>query len=511
MSNVLKNGAEIIERFGGIRPMAKKLGVAATTVQGWKKRNAIPISRKSEVLEAANKNGIDIADLIIKNDISSENSNDDINNIDEFVSKSKADDMTDTANDLQSDIMKEIEATKRSAIVGSILMVLFIIGTCGVLIYVMFGANISKVAEQSSDINEIKAEIESLNNDVVQVKQAQIDIISMIPENLQSDFDKIKNVTEELQSSISNLSKMAEELGGDISNLSNMDMDKLFSRISLLEGKVQDIGRLTGSKGLADITERLQDLQKIEGGDLILGSLMKELQTALINNDVNSDDIGKVLEKTATDSEVVAMAFGDVSGEEMKAAALLLAMNQLRDSLNRDKSSFDSDMALVMKLVGNTDNPELVKAVEKLSPHAKEGILTPDGLSKEFRSLAGDVIVSSLSGEDVSVKEKAVSRLNQIIKVEKNGELITGTETEKKVAKAQKLLDEGKVEEAVAILQTLDGQAGQKVKPFIDNAQNTMLAAQVKNLLTGTVMNKLAKMASGSFNNKKSGAKYINR
>ncbi len=510
MSNVLKNGAEIIERFGGIRPMAKKLGVAATTVQGWKKRNAIPISRKSEVLEAANKNGIDIADLIVNDDISSKNGNTDIHKIDEFVTKPK-EEAKESVNDLQSDIMKEIEATKRSAIVGSILMVLFIIGTCGILIYVMFGSNISKVAKQSSDINEIKAEIENLNDDVVQVKQAQIDMMSMIPDNLQSDFNKIKNVTEQLQSSVSELSKMAENLGGDISNLSNMDMDKLFSRISLLEGKVQDIGKLTGSKGLADITERLQDLQKIKGGEQVLDSLMKELQTALVTNNVSNDDIGKVLEKTAADSEVVAMAFGDVSGEEMKAAALLLAMNQLRDSLNRDKSSFDSDMALVMKLVGNTDNPELAAAVKKLSPYAKDGILTPDGLSKEFKSLAGDVIISSLSGEDVSVKEKAVSRLNQIIKVEKNGELITGTETEKKVAKAQKLLDEGKVEEAVAILQTLDGEAGQKVQPFINDAQNTMLAAQVKTLLTGTVMNKLAKMASGSFINKKSGAKYINR
>lgn len=35
----IQNGAEIIERFGGIRPMAKKIEAAVTTVQGWK--NAI--------------------------------------------------------------------------------------------------------------------------------------------------------------------------------------------------------------------------------------------------------------------------------------------------------------------------------------------------------------------------------------------------------------------------------------------------------------------------------------
>ncbi|MDR3518902.1 MAG: mitofilin family membrane protein [Azospirillaceae bacterium] len=48
----------IIERFGGIRPMATKLGVPVTTVQGWKKRGAIPANRHGELLRAANRHHI---------------------------------------------------------------------------------------------------------------------------------------------------------------------------------------------------------------------------------------------------------------------------------------------------------------------------------------------------------------------------------------------------------------------------------------------------------------------
>lgn len=51
---------EIIERFGGIRPMASKLGVAVTTVQGWKERGHIPEGRFSQIAAAAATHEIDI-------------------------------------------------------------------------------------------------------------------------------------------------------------------------------------------------------------------------------------------------------------------------------------------------------------------------------------------------------------------------------------------------------------------------------------------------------------------
>lgn len=42
----------LIERFGGLRPMADKLGVPVSTVQGWKKRGAVPANRQSEIRAA---------------------------------------------------------------------------------------------------------------------------------------------------------------------------------------------------------------------------------------------------------------------------------------------------------------------------------------------------------------------------------------------------------------------------------------------------------------------------
>ena len=55
----------IIERFGGIRPTAHKLDIPVTTVQGWKKRGAIPLARHADLRAAAAKHRIKLneADL----------------------------------------------------------------------------------------------------------------------------------------------------------------------------------------------------------------------------------------------------------------------------------------------------------------------------------------------------------------------------------------------------------------------------------------------------------------
>ncbi len=53
----------VIERFGGIRPMASKLDVPVTTVQGWKERGQIPERRWPEIEAAAARHGVSLASL----------------------------------------------------------------------------------------------------------------------------------------------------------------------------------------------------------------------------------------------------------------------------------------------------------------------------------------------------------------------------------------------------------------------------------------------------------------
>lgn len=56
---------KVIEAFGGIRPMAQKLGVAASTVQGWKERGVIPASRHAKILAVTKEEGFELSEETI--------------------------------------------------------------------------------------------------------------------------------------------------------------------------------------------------------------------------------------------------------------------------------------------------------------------------------------------------------------------------------------------------------------------------------------------------------------
>jgi uroporphyrinogen-III synthase len=56
----LPDAETVIDRFGGIRPMAQKLGVTPSTIQGWKSRNHIPETRWAEVQAVAEREGVSL-------------------------------------------------------------------------------------------------------------------------------------------------------------------------------------------------------------------------------------------------------------------------------------------------------------------------------------------------------------------------------------------------------------------------------------------------------------------
>lgn len=58
------NADAVIDAFGGIRPMASKLGIAVSTVQGWKTRGHIPDNRWRDIIAAAGANDIDLSSAL---------------------------------------------------------------------------------------------------------------------------------------------------------------------------------------------------------------------------------------------------------------------------------------------------------------------------------------------------------------------------------------------------------------------------------------------------------------
>lgn len=50
--------ADIVARFGGVRPMAARLDLPPSTVAAWKRRGSIPDRQKQRILSAAEADGV---------------------------------------------------------------------------------------------------------------------------------------------------------------------------------------------------------------------------------------------------------------------------------------------------------------------------------------------------------------------------------------------------------------------------------------------------------------------
>jgi hypothetical protein len=197
------------------------------------------------------------------------------------------------------------------------------------------------------------------------------------------------------------------------------------------------------------------------------------------------DQIDAGLEQVKSENEQLAQSLENVNGRDVSAAAMLLALTQFRASMDRNEPFVD-DLNLLQELVGEQD-PELTNAIDRLAPYAQNGVLTPQGLSKELRSVAGDIIAAKLRGDDVSVQDRFLSRLGQIISVEKDGKPLIATREQEIISAAQQALEAGDTQKAMEQLKQLEGEPAQAAAPFMQQLQGTVIAEET----SGLVMQKL--------------------
>lgn len=529
----IENATEVIERFGGIRPMSSKINVPVTTIQGWKKRNIIPANRRQDLLEAANENDIDLSDLIegapsLSSAVeetaleteetsqgdgtgtnSEENGDAGENPVPAFVREEPEERDTDKGADekahdspktarpaIESSLPPSARApqrggapeftelaleTEKKAITKSavISLVLVVLGLG--LIVALLWPKVEKVDQQGNRLS-------ALEGDLVNVKEQQALFKGLVPEDWAGQLEDLKAQVENARRGAGPAFARAREASGAVLG---QHAGTLEDRLKKLESYVDE---LTESNAVAGVLARIQLMRETVLGQETLDRASQELWALMASRDgaENGEDIEGLLEGARHKSNALAQTFQDVPPEDLKAAAMLLALTQMRESLNRDATPFDDDLQLLRAMIGN-DDPELRAALDRLAPVAEEGVLTPGGLSDEFRSLAGDVVVASLKGEDVSISEKAAARMNNLFSVEKDGELVTGTKTQATVSRAQKQLDQGNVSGALDILNTLDAGELAPLSGWMEKAKSTLAAGNA-----GDMIREAIEMTAGS-------------
>ncbi|MCI5060314.1 MAG: mitofilin family membrane protein [Alphaproteobacteria bacterium] len=517
-AGALKQAGKIIERFGGIRPMAAKIDVPVTTVQGWKKRDVIPAQRRALIIEAAEQNNIDLAGLmdgsplpekpIQKNPQRTEAKKDNVQSVkaaptQPAYDQQKQQDVPESREPVQKPvshpespppespqthdaILAAMEETRQKTVVQSVWIATGLILLAAIVAAFLLWPSTKEVEQQTEKLVELKEEVDEVREETSFLKK-------IIPADIQTKVDDLQNQARTLQNNVQDLTTRADVIAGDILG---PDGGPLSERLVKLE---EQMGSLSNNANFGGLLSRIESLESSVDGQAQLQASMDELRQMMSGGLGGSSDHGEDLsdetltqnlaEAQANEEGALGETLEGVNGTDLKAAAMLIAFSQLRKSLYRQES-FEDDLAVLQKLAGE-DNIELQDAISRLAPHANGGVLSSAGLSQEFKGLAGDIVFSSIKGEDVSFKDKFKARLNNVLQVEKDGELITGTPTQATVNQAQQMLDTGNIQGAITQLQTLEGPAAQTAAPFIEQAQVSLLAKQVEQMLGSSILSKI--------------------
>ncbi len=449
------NASLIIERFGGIRPMATKMGIPVTTVQGWKQRNAIPFNRRDDILKAATDNGLNLDELLVD------------------VTAAPATPRRTAQRETFETAMPRESYTKPLFYAGVLMLAGAIIG--GV---VAIAPRVQEMGQREEQIRVLQAELEAERQKKAEAAQPGF-------------MDGMRETMTQLEGKVQDLSKQAEGYTAIVEDLKTGSVEQ---RIGKLEGHMSKFMGESNAFALSGMLNKIGAMQQSPQGmgslDGVVATLLQQMQPTEATGNQPQPSITEKLTALRETDPAVAQTFEGIAPEDMKAAVALIGLSQLRNSLMRDKKSFASDLDL-LKLTLAKDDPQLQEAIDRLAPQAEKGVLTPDGLSREFRSMAGDIAASSLKGEDVQLEDRFKARLNNLMVVEKNGQQISGTATQQTIAEAQAKLDQGDVQGAIASLQTLEGPAAQTALPFINEAQATLMAGQLQQLVGVNVLKKL--------------------
>lgn len=315
----------------------------------------------------------------------------------------------------------------------------------------------------------------------VKTYASQKERISQLEEEI-TTLNQQKQQSASIDNQLQQLNTQSHNLQSAISAMQPAEMQ---AKMSQLQGQVTSFLAQTKALGLSGMVAKIQAMQQSTQGANVIQSIVHSLAQV-----PNGESVGQTFEAMRQSDPNVAQMTEGVASDDLKAAAMLLAMSQLRASLLRDNDSFSSDLALLKKTLAS-DDPQLQAAIDRMAPISEIGVLTPVGLANEFRGLGVDIVSASLSGEDVSIGDKAKARFSDLFTIEKNGQQISGSGAQRAVAAAQKKLDAGDVAGAVQILKTVQGPAAHQAQPFINQANATLMANQLQQVLGQNLLLKL--------------------
>jgi hypothetical protein len=419
----------IIERFGGIRPMATKLAVPVTTVQGWKKRGIIPQVRHADILAAAARENIAIDPVELA--------------------------ATDPVPGARPEVRPIVEPVQEPAIHKPIApkpvaSELIVVRKNGAIAYIALAlVLVVGVAVAGAGFVGWRYYLQPLRAKVVALEARAA----------AGNTDDLTRRVAKLEGQSGQTASPAPVAGTPAPSGTEND------RLAALERQLGELK--AGSAQTEQLAKGLSDLQVAAGGRELLAQSIRDIQSSVAAAQGEVERLNGQVTSFGSRLDQVDAALADRHQQALRAEATILAVGQLRAALATSKP-FAKQLAAVRAMVpGDT---EMNAVLDQMQPFADTGVETTDDLTRDFGRLAPTLVRSAVVGDGQSWWRQAVYHLESVISIRRVGADVPGDSTEAVVARAEAKLDEDDLQGAIGILQALTGADADLASPWIHDA-----------------------------------------
>ena len=463
-----RHAEAVIERFGGIRPMAAKLGVPVTTVQGWKKRGAIPASRRAEILTAAVTHGIDLTPEEL--DRASSPAPEEPDHGPEPAMQPAAGEEPppvrgayDPAPDPGPTVQPSpgLEPQRRGGAVAATALLIAVVGL-GIAVFNLVqpgglaslrGQQAQPVARPDPRLAALEAENAALKSDVAALRQ-QVSALAGRPQAADPG-PALRDLNTRLDALAGRLDAVAVPgaTGPAAAPAATVDLSPIMAELDRLR---------------ADVTA----LQARPGGPD--PARLAALESALAALAIRVDEVA-----------AAPAAAGPAAGP---AAALAVAASQLQAALAAG-TPFGRELDLVRALT--REEADLAGAIDTLSGRAAAGVPTLPALRERFGDLAGRIIAADRTRPDADWVDQTLGRVSSLVTVRRATGEVAGTGIDAVVARAQGALDRGDLARAAAEIEGLTGPAAETAAGWLAEAKARLEAEAAANAIADRAVTRL--------------------
>ncbi len=247
------------------------------------------------------------------------------------------------------------------------------------------------------------------------------------------------------------------------------------ARLALLEARPAAAAP-SGDSGLngrvAALEQTIRTLQSQPPAPAHLAAEVDSMSKQVADLRRSAADAATVL-RLADRIERAEAALRDLQSRRSSAAALLLAVGQLREAVALGRP-FDAELRAVKALAG--DDAEVAGAIETVAAQAAAGIATRAALADRFEALAPRIIRAEILPEGEGWWRRVVDRVLSLVVIRREDGTVAGGGTAATVARASAAVARNDFAVASAELDALTGGPAELAAPWSGEAK-TRLAA----------------------------------